>query len=176
MATTTCISANPTKNDGGTILNGGNIAGTRFSNLTQSTANTQHNPETAKSVQSATANIGTGKPFAGAVFNSQKAGQYVGPLVQAYIAQSGFTGMRSPAASNHPSRIEQNLYQQYERYDNTTWTYQGVLTKGGNAGTAVLASGINGTTGRTADDAPKTPGELQFMYGALSPKQADYGK
>jgi len=53
----------------------------------------------------------------------------------------------------------------------------GIATKGGSAGAVSNYVKMDGTTAATDDAANPTraiPGELVYMYGALTPKQDDY--
>lgn len=173
MATTKPISGNAEKNDGGTILNAGNIAGNRITNLAVTTT-CYRKADDFRSISSATANIGTTKPISGGKFNDMEKGEYVILGVQDRLAQTDFTTLRNP--SSRYNTVDAQLFNQYERYNITSWNYLGVATKGGNAGTAVVASGINNVTGRMTDHGARSPGELQFQYGASTPGQYDMGK
>jgi hypothetical protein len=64
------------------------------------------------------------------------------------------------------------------RYHITSIDYKtGIATKGGNAGDVSNYVKMDGTTAASDDAANPTraiPGELVYMYGALTPKQDDY--
>jgi len=52
--------------------------------------------------------------------------------------------------------------------------YAGTLTKGAGAGNTVAVSGIDGVTGKLADNAATGRGELTFIQGSVVPDQLDY--
>lgn len=175
MATGKLISGNPIKNDGGSTVHAGTVSSNRSVTLALSTINNYAKKDDVRSVLSGTRNLGTAKPISGGVFNSQEKGYYVGMNNSTYhIAGVTNNALRSPGVDSKRSKYDKSSTG-YTRNDFRSWDYQGVLTSGGFAGTQVDPSGFSGLTGRRTDDSVVGKGELQFQYGAATPKQADYG-
>jgi len=186
MATTVAVSGQPQKNDGGTILQAGNIgANSPVSTLTLAT-NASESQNGSKVIQSATSNIGTMKPISGGAFAKMTAGKYIvrgltGQSI-AGVALSGIGNIKISADQDGNYSIKR--WGQYERLHITSWNYStGVATYGGNSGDPVYLSAVDGTVvdsanKQTIDEAANPtkaiPGELVYMTTGLLPTQANY--
>jgi hypothetical protein len=192
MATTT-ISGSTTRNNGATVLNGGNVDST----------NAVTNSDTLMDVLHKAGAYGgkvlasTGTKFKPGVTTSKGSGTLAYQpaasdpqfLLRGYstkvnnvsntILQSGSSDKAGRRAIN-PLTKTHNYGTGHADYSIDYAT--GILTKGGSAGTHYGAvknyvQADDGTTAATDDAATPTraiPGELVYMYGALTPKQDDY--
>lgn len=180
MATTTVIAGQPTKNNGGTLLNAGTIADSAFVNLSLAT-NTDplmnYGSKVHESVSPASSgNVGTFRPLSAGTFGKMEVGQYVGKIVGVRIAGTDNTFLRSGAAETS-DRTSLHYARGNRRYDITDWSYTtGAATKGGNEG--VLVQYVNPVGGATVAHEPfptdAVPGELVYMVTGLTADQDDY--
>jgi hypothetical protein len=177
---TKCISGNPIKNNSQTIVRGGNISD-GFTNapsipsLINTTpfygSNLTHSVSTASS-----GNIGAGRCFTGSKFAYNDPNTWIISKVTTTIAGNANTLTQSMASST-PTRRPIARFYGYTRYNITARDIHGVVTKGALAGTTILASGLDGTTGFYADQAnPRygVPAELTFMTGNINPSGMKY--
>jgi hypothetical protein len=175
---TKAISGNQYNNNIGHILMAGNIQnpvgavnGLPTFVGTTLAANLADQPGYASILASAVSpassgNVGTQKAFSSLKFGYQKPGQYVISKVTTSLAGSAngtMQAMDNGGLHRNPSR-----FYAYQRYDITSTTMAGVVTKGGAAGATVLASGIDGTTGTNADKSFSiTPNNLTWRQNML---------
>ena len=125
-------------------------------------------------------NVGMIKAVAGSTF----AGWYDGKFVMqkyGFVAGVSNNQLSSTASDTGGNRLAIASFTGYERLNITSWNAQtGAATYGAGRGVKVKASGIDGTVGRTADDAVRlstitSRGELQIFTGRLNtPTQLDY--
>lgn len=187
MATTTAISGQPQKNNGGTVLQAGNTDSSVVIDLSLS-SNASTTPNGSKVIQSATSNIGTMKPISGGNFaNTMTSGKFIvrgltGQSI-AGVALSGIGNIKIAAEQNGNYSIKR--WSQYERLHITSWDYvTGAATKGGSAGDATYFAAVDGSTvnsnalSKAADDAANptkaVPGELVYMTTGVLPTQDEY--
>lgn len=175
------ISGNAIKNDSSTLLNAGNVNPALANNLTLSeNAGNQsmYGSQMVASVSpTSSGNVGIGKAISNGTFNTMTEGEYVARMLGTKIAGTNTNLLKSPAGDKGNRRP--NKFQGYRRYHNVSWDAKtGALTKGSEAGVAVLASGINGQTGAAADHAVFKYGEgvaeLTFMQGDSDPTSTEY--
>jgi hypothetical protein len=180
MAITSAVSGQPTKNNGATILQAGNIDGKNVTNslLVSQNASTARNGSYA--VESATANLGTIKAISGGRFaNLMRAGQFiVKTLTGQSIAGVSLPGVGVISTSgpvNTPPALHR--WSRYFRLDITSWNYlTGAATFGGGSGNAVFLAAVDGTevnsaNSQTIDKAANTsmavPGNLVYLTTGL---------
>lgn len=178
MATQKIISANIQKQDCGTILNAGNVASSRWEDLSL----IENNPATihrdshkvlqAGGTAGQSGNLGTYKPISAGIFGkANDEGNFISAYLCDTIAGVASTVLAGPANS----RKIPMKWPGYQRLNITSWDYvTGVDTVGVNAGATVSPSGINGVVGQAADEAIAVPSFLVFQYGAANPSGSDY--
>jgi hypothetical protein len=186
MATTT-ISGSTTRNNGATVLGGGNID---TSTNTVSSAPSlksfldNHSHVVGSRVLASTgtkwkSGITTGKGSGTLAYQPTKEDpQFLIRHVASKVNNISNTVLYSGASDKAGRRAINHLAKNH-RYDITSIDYKtGIATKGGSAGDAFNYVQVgDGTTAATDDAATPTraiPGELVYMYGALTPKQDDY--
>lgn len=166
------ISGNPVKTDTGTLLRAGNASPSLVNDLSlienlDAQPKYGSKPALAESPNSS-GNIGTAKIISGGTFVNLEEGRYVAKLINHSIAGTASTFLKSGAADTGGRRPVHKFYG-YQRLNITSWNaVTGADTVGANAGATVLASGINGVTGKAADEAYGPPGSLTFHHGALN--------
>jgi hypothetical protein len=194
------ISGNDYKNVGGTIVKAGNKAATSpITNDQTLRANTLRiknmvRPELAVS-PTASGNIGVGKPVSGGTFayvppfnvSSSTPVTVIARRVSTTISGASNEALKS-GASDTGIRKAVHTWKGDRTYNNTANTgatfdiFGNLLTKGtdrGAAGDQVPPSGIDGTTGHTADHTVSKatfaiPGELVLLETGKTPSQKDY--
>ncbi len=186
MATTT-ISGSTTRNNGATVLGGGNID---TSTNTVSSAPSlksfldNHSHVVGSRVLASTgtkwkSGITTGKGSGTLAYQPTKEDpQFLIRHVASKVNNISNTVLYNGASDKAGRRAINHLVKNH-RYDITSIDYKtGIATKGGSAGDAFnYVQADDGTTAATDDAATPTraiPGELVYMHGALTPKQDDY--
>lgn len=174
MAQTKVISGNNYNNGGGTFLHGGTSSNT--ANNSQSLSDDTHQTPVGSQVRNGTT-YGTTKAISAGVFGSYEVGKYISSLVTSRIAQTSNTVLLGGASETVARRSGIHTSQGSRRYHITSWSYTtGLATKGGNAGDRVAF--IDPATGgaQTAEPRPSNavPGELVYMYGALTAAMSNY--
>jgi hypothetical protein len=173
MATTTAVGATVAVNDGGTILNAGTPASSRWSSLS---LDTNTHPSALYGSRGVESNAWLTRVITAGKYATMEVGQFVGKVIGTRIAQTDDTYLRS-GASETSGRTSLHYSRGYRRHDITSWDYAtGVATKGGNEG--VLVQSIDPGTGSAQTHEPfptdAVPGELVYMDGSLTPNQDDY--
>lgn len=182
MTTTVAKVGLPVKNNGGTVLNGGNVVDTTVVALDLS-----NNASTTKNGSKVLviANY-TGKAISGGLFaNKMTTGQYIiKGLTGQSIAGVALSGLGNLNTASERSGYDINRWSQYERLHITSWNYvTGAATLGGNAGDAAYFAAVDGTTvnatnkktiDQGANPSRAIPGELVYMTTGVLPTQADY--
>ena len=170
------------RNDGGTVMYGGNIG--TGAPVTVATSLEQLGFRSgmygSKVVESNTANIGSYKPYSGGTFAYKMvAGQYIGMRMPGYISGVADTRLETGAGdfgNRHSVHRTEGDYQM-GLWSNTTWDYvTGVLTKGTDDGEAFTYKNIRGS-GNVDDATRSVPGELVYNEGKgkdVAATQADY--
>lgn len=179
MSTQAVISGNATKNDGGTLLHAGNVASSRFANL--SLATNIHEAEYGSKVHEAVSpnssgNVGTFRPLTAGVFGKMETGQYVAKVIGTRIAQTDNTFLRSCAAETS-DRTSLHYARGNRRYDISDWSYTtGAATKGGSQGDLFTYVDPVGGGSQAFEPFPTdlVPGELVYMVTGKTPDQDDY--
>lgn len=176
MATTKVINSNPQKNNGGVVLNGGNVNTsnspiTRNHTLRENAVNDGYGSVVVKATSPAQSGYTGGiLAVAGGNFAHQMvAGEY---LIRGYSSKvNGSTNnaIKFPA-SDKGIRRPIHLLERSRRLHETAWDYvTGDVTKGGNAGDLVSYS---------SDDAARptmaVPGALIYKTGKLTPVTDSY--
>lgn len=172
------ISGQPIKNDSSTLLNAGNVNSVLANNVTlaenMSNANYYGSNIVKSTSPTASGNVGIGVAISNGTVNVNGEGNYIAIMLGQKIANISSTALRN-SASDVGQRGLTNHFYGYRRLHETGWDYEtGDVTKGGEAGTLVQASGISGTVGKGADDSIKYPGEFTSMQGGANPTQDDY--
>lgn len=176
MATQAVTSGAP-NNDGGTILHAGNVASTRFSNMSLSTnAVEAGNTFAVQAGAGESGNLGTLKALSAGVFGSMEEGKYVAKILGTRIAQTDNTFLRS-GAGDAGNRRAIHVARGDEQYDLFEFSaLSGSATYGANRGVAF--SYINVSTGAALSHeqlpTDAVPGELVYMVKGSSPTQDDY--
>ena len=186
MATTT-ISGSTTRNNGATVLGGGNID---TSNDTVSSAPSlksfldNHSHVVGSRVLASTgtkwkSGITTGKGSGTLAYQPTKEDpQFLIRSVASKVNNTSNTVLYSGASDKAGRRAINHLAKNH-RYHITSIDYKtGIATKGGSAGNAFnYVQADDGSTAATDDAANPSraiPGELVYMHGSLTPKQDDY--
>lgn len=171
------ISQKPVKNDGGTILNGGNTvhAENNVLNLSQLTTYVNHRSSVVEAVSAAeSGNIGTFKPLTGGVFNGDQAGNYIGYFITNKIAGVDSDTLKNPA---RPRVLILPYGHGNHRYNITGWDYvTGKATKGVNAGDLFTYWGPQSGSTVSMEAVPTftVPGEFTYLANGQTPVMADY--
>lgn len=176
MATTT-VSGSGKRNDGGTILHAGNIASSRWDNLTLA-VNTDRFHYGSKLPDSGNSRLGTHAIYSGGNYATpQVAGNYIGFFINnRTLAGVAKDFLKNPSAGNFHQPIPKK--ETARRLDEDSWDYvTGTVTKGGNEGVSYdMLNPIGG--GSSADSAANptnaVPGELVYMVTGKIPTQDDY--
>jgi hypothetical protein len=171
------ISGQPVKNDCSTLLNAGNVNSALANNLTLSenagNQNLYGSQITVSVSPTSSGNTGIGQAISNGTVNVNQDGNYIAIMLGTKIAGVTTSQLRNSAGATPRSSVIR--YQGYRRYDNQSWNAQtGALTKGANAGVAVLPSGIDGRVGAGADDAQLYPGELTTYPNGITPINDEY--
>ena len=158
------FTSNPIKNDGSTMIAAGTVDTTITSAVSVSGLATPVFPTTPTSgvLQ------GVIKPTVGNyLYNNDNPVTFTSTT----LAGSGNTSLGHGTLDNN----DYNPFQQYERYNITAYSASGNATKGVNAGTAVLGSGITGgAAGKLADSEVATAGEFMVMVNGMVPSGFRY--
>jgi|TARA_B100000029_G_scaffold454121_1_gene480408 hypothetical protein len=179
MATTT-ISGSTTRNNGATVLNGGDVDTTNtVTNAVALRSNLDGSPAAYGTKVIAITGVQTSKG-SGAIAYQPEAGdpQF---LIRGYstkVNNVSNTVLQS-GGSEKAGRRAINALAKTHRYHITSINYvTGQATKGGSAGdVSNFVQTGDGSTAASDDAANPTraiPGELVYMHGALTPKQDDY--
>jgi len=182
MSTTT-ISGSTTRNNGATILNGGNI----------DSSNAVTNSDTLMDVLHKAGAYGgkvlasTGTKWKPGVTTSKGSGALAyqpGANDPQFLIRTVASKVNNVSndvllfGSDMAGRRAINPIVKTHDYNITSINYvTGIATKHGSAGAVKNYVKMDGTTAATDDAANPTraiPGELVYMYGALTPKQDDY--
>lgn len=181
MTTYNPLSGNPVRNNGGTVFNAGNYDGVAVTAaLTPQAAalvRTQYGSQVIEAGYGASGNLGTWRPRSGDAFASPPEGFLIKGLTTGQTVLGVSDSGLSAANPGHSKAI--NRWYGYERLHITSWNHlTGAATHGAHAGTTIVASGIDGTTGQVADHAANPtdaiPGELVYMTNGYLPTQDDY--
>lgn len=180
----TCKSG-PVKNNGGTIVNAGNVNDGMTNNLNLESITSQTpfyaSKMTGSVSPSSSGNVGHGKATSSVAFGNPNSTQII-DKVTTTIGGSSNTIMQSMGGDT-VSRRPIGRYYAAARYDVRSFNIfpggSGKATLGGGAGADVLASGINGVTGFYADTSVNrrmtgVPARLVFMFGGPSASGANY--
>ena len=171
------------RNNGATVISGGNVDGSAVSNSKALMDNLDSGPSYGSKVVAI-----TGTKFKPGVQTSKGSGalayqpsasdpQFLLRSYSSKINNVASTALQIPGADSGGRANKAGVVKTH-RYDVTSIAYAtGFATKGGNAGDASNFVQSDGSTAAT-DDALQTtraiPGELVFHIGANSPTQADY--
>ncbi len=171
MAQQTVIGSGSTRNNGGTILHGGNIASTRWDNFSLIANNDTRKYSTL--IPAATAHMV--KPYSAGNYGKMVANQYVVRRMGTYIAGQSNTVLLSGASSFF--RFPIKPLEGTRRLHITAWNaVTGAPTYGGNRGDAYSFHAID--SGSVVDQAAHpsraVPGELVYLRGGLIPYMDDY--
>lgn len=177
MTTTKAISANPQKNDSGTILQAGNISSSRWNDLSLAENNSPQKPNSYKVLQAGgtagqSGNLGTFKPVTGEFGHQQTPENFAAPFLLDSIAGTATTTVLQNSSNTDaiPSR-----WQGYQRYGiSSVNAYTGAVSYSANRGVTVRPSGIDGVVGADADNVFGVPAELTFMDGSPNPVNTEY--
>lgn len=180
MATTKPVSGSVQKNDGATILHAGNIASSRFTNLSLATTNAgdeQYGSKVVEAVSPAeSSNIGTLRPLSGGAFAQMETGEYLIRSYSTRIAQTT-NNILLGGASDTNSRRALHFAKGNYRYDISAWDYvTGAATKGGNAGDLFTYFDPQNNTSIAQEPEPTdaVPGELAYKEPKYLPVQDNY--
>lgn len=180
MSTQRAITANPIRNNSGTMLGNGTWstgAVTKQVTLRDSAIEDGYGSKVVQAVSpDSSGNLGTFNSMTN--FAHFSAGQYMIRRHATTINNVADNTLRFGAA-DFGLRRPIHSWTGYQRLHITSWDYvTGAATTGGEAGTTVQASGIDGTVGRGADDAANptdaVPGELVYMVTGATPTQDEY--
>ena len=179
--TTTAVSGQPRRNNGGTVFNAGNFSVGNITNGITLVENAFHKGYgthviLADGSVGQSGNIGTQKVNSGGVFGKMEAGEYLIRTYSDRLAQQNSTVLAS-AGSDTTSRRSLHYSRGYRRYNITAWSYiTGAATKGASAGALVgFVDPVGG--GAISFEAYPTdavPGELVYMVTGVTPTQDDY--
>ena len=191
MSTTT-ISGSTTRNNGATVLNGGNIdSGSTVTN-TDTLMDVLHSGNGTSGgagTYGSQVRAITGTKWKPGITSSKSGGsmayqptkedpQFLIRGVASKVNNTSNTVLYSGASDKAGRRAINHLAKNH-RYHITSIDYKtGIATKGGSAGNAFnYVQADDGSTAATDDAANPSraiPGELVYMHGALTPKQDDY--
>jgi len=172
MAQTKTISGNDYKNVGSTLLNGGTTTNPK-TNVTSLLDHALVTRGGSKVINSSS--VGTTKALSSGVFASYEAGKYVMYKLGSRLAGTDNTFLLTGVSHSGVNAL--HLGRGNYRYHITGWSYTtGAATKGGNAGDAFTYFDPENNTTINVEPRPTAdvPGELVYMYGALTPAMADY--
>lgn len=174
MSTTVAKSGFPVKNNGGTVLHGGNTDGTL--SVLALTQNASDRRNGSYAILDSSSNIGTMRAISGGIFqNLMSSGNFVVKgLTGQSIAGIALSGVGAiSTASGNKSQPSVNRWVGYEQLDITSWNYiTGSPTYGDDSGDSVYFAAVDGTTvnsanAKTIDEAANTsmavPGNLVYM-------------
>ena len=186
MSTTT-ISGSTTRNNGATVLGGGNID--TSTNTVSSAPSLKSFLDNHSHVVGSRVLAITGTKWKPGITSSKSGGsmayqptkedpQFLIRGVASKVNNTSNTVLYSGASDKAGRRAINHLAKNH-RYDITSIDYKtGIATKGGSAGDAFNYVQVDdGSTAATDDAANPTraiPGELVYMHGSLTPKQDDY--
>ena len=186
MATTT-ISGSTTRNNGATVLGGGNID--TSTNTVSSAPSLKSFLDNHSHVVGSRVLASTGTKWKPGTPSSKAAGsmayqptkedpQFLIRHVASKVNNSSNTVLYSGASDKAGRRAINHLAKNH-RYHITSINYvTGIATKGGSAGNVFnyvqAGDGSTAATDDAANPSRAIPGELVYMYGALTPKQDDY--
>lgn len=176
MATTT-VKASGGGNDGGSILHAGNIASTRWNNITLAENATDFpQPHVVQAVSpNSSGNLGTLKAISAGNFGQMEAGQYVAKIIGTKIAGQTNTFLRSGAADTG-TRRPIHFARGNRRYSLTDVSaLSGVVTYGGSDAAFTY---VDPETGSAVNNEPMptdaVPGKLVYMHTGANPTQDTY--
>lgn len=180
MAQTKCITANAVVNDNSTILSGGNVTGTGINQLTnlqniESVSNYGSRVAAPFGVASS-GNIGAFKPIPGGTFAYHDNEEFIGIMLTDKIAGVASTVNDSPASDKGTKAKPWKGYTREGISDISVFT--GEATYNAGRGVAILASGMDGVVGPTADEVANptmsNPGQLSYQKTGKVPTQDTY--
>ena len=186
MATTT-ISGSTTRNNGATVLGGGNID--TSTNTVSSAPSLKSFLDNHSHVVGSRVLASTGTKWKHGITSSKSGGsmayqptkedtQFLIRHVASKVNNTSNTVLYSGASDKAGRRAINHLAKNH-RYHITSINYvTGIATKGGSAGNVFnyvqAGDGSTAATDDAANPSRAIPGELVYMYGALTPKQDDY--
>lgn len=159
MAETTAVAGQPKKNNSTTILNAGNVTRTDVENLTLATNAVRHT--SPRVVESPSQNIGVTYAISGnPVQYDPPASEWVAKVLSSTVGGASNTVLQGGASDVGNVRTDKGVG--HERLDITSWDYEtGAATFGAGRGVNIVQSGIDNTTGPTADNAFN---QAEFTY------------
>jgi hypothetical protein len=183
MTKTNFTGGSVTRNNGATIISGGNVDGTAVTNSKALMDNLDSGPSYGSKVVAITGTkhkpgVQTSKGSGALAYQpSANDPQFLLRGYSSKINNVASTALQIPGADSGGRANKAGVVKTH-RYDISSIAYTtGFATKGGNAGDASSFVQSDGSTAAT-DDALQTtraiPGELVFHIGANSPTQADY--
>lgn len=178
---TTAVANQPYRHNSSTILSAGNTTSTTTKAMTLASTMI-HDPNlVVKAVSpNSSGNLGTFTPISGGIFAAKmSSGNFVVRGLTGQVLAGNQNWGTYSTTSNTPARQSINRFKGYQRLHITSWNYvTGAATYGAQRGVTVLASGLNGVTGQTADQAANpsaaVPGELVYRVKGTSATEADY--
>ena len=184
---TTPISGSTTRNNGATVLGGGNID--TSTNTVSSAPSLKSFLDNHSHVVGSRVLASTGTKWKPGITSSKSGGsmayqptkedpQFLIRHVASKVNNSSNTVLYSGASDKAGRRAINHLAKNH-RYHITSINYvTGIATKGGSAGNVFnyvqAGDGSTAATDDAANPSRAIPGELVYMYGALTPKQDDY--
>lgn len=179
MASTTLLGSG-TRNNGGSIIGAGNVASTSHTK-NMSIITSLHKTVYGSFANETNANSGLAtRPLS----TGNYAKMVKGIFIAKYLNAGTIAGLANTAIntmSRDPNSRTVHKLQSNRRYDNTSWTMQGVLTKGGAAGNSynmIDPEVAGGTTASAESGSPENNfvanGELVFMAGSKTPSTVSY--
>jgi hypothetical protein len=176
MATTTAVTGQPKRNDGGTVVFAGAAAGSRVTNSPDYTemagakpvpGSKVAGPETNATIAAGTDTKGTFAPISSGKFAEQEATKYVIRTAQTRLAQTAYANGVFAGADWGNVRYPQPK-ESVRTIHITDWSY---IT-----GTATVAGTTTDSFGtdQAARPTRSVPGELVYLATGKTPTQADY--
>lgn len=159
------FTSNPIKNDGSTMI----AAGTIDTNIASSVSVSGLATPIVNTTPTSGVLQGVIKPTVGNYLYNNDAPV---TFTSTTLAGSGNTSLGHGTLDSN----DYNPFQQYERYNITSYSASGTVTRGGSAGTSVLGSGISGgaPAGKLADNEVSTAGEFMVMVNGMVPSGFRY--
>ena len=176
MATTTAVSGQPKRNDGGTVVFANAATGSRITNSPDYTetagakpvqGSKVPGPETNATIAAGTDSKGTFAPISGGAFGKQETGKYVIRSAQTRLAQTAYANGVFAGADWGNARFPQPK-ESHRTIHISDWSY---IT-----GAATVAGNTNDSFGTDEAARPtrSVPGELVYLATGNTPTQADY--
>lgn len=177
MAQTT-LSGSTVRHNGGSVLGAGAITG-RTKNLSLITS--LHQTVYSSFANETNARVGTAtRPLSTGTYAVMARGKYIAKFLTSGVIAGVSNSVIDLMARAKTMKTVHKL-QSARRYDNTSWTMQGVLTKGAAAGNSydyIDAEAGDGTTAAADSGSPvnewSVNGELFFLSGGKVPVTASY--